>query len=960
VFSDPTVADALQRNVDKINATAMNSVERYRVIQKVLDEIVTPELIEKLRTSVDGIYQGLKSMIFDPDTGLFGLGRNFEKFGKRINQYGQYVDKAGNVVTDIAEAADEDLSLFEVVRDIFSNLGQALMPIVEVLPQIFDPLKNVAKVLMDVRHYAAEFNRTFNEYREGFKELAKIPGNEFLKESLDIRASLAAINNLFAEFGIITENEFLQTANMLKSKDLDIGATVSKMIDQFFDSDLAEKVGEIVGRVIGTVLSEVAKMTGFLADKVGGNKLTSGFKKGFEAAGGPKAFTAIFEDVFKLMFEGLKFVMKALPWQAYALMAAAVVLPAAISGLGMLIAQGIAGALSRALAGKAIEGHMGKAVQYIRSSILNFINSLKNVFSKNLRVVPAIVRDVTNEPKALPPGKTPGALPTAAIVPKVAKGMNAFTAFFGRIGPFLKGVGPRFLSFFKGFGGILTVVGGALTALIALFKGESLAQALAKGAGPVLGAALGAALIPFLGPIGPMIGALIGGAIGTSASVTEPLAQAFGDLGDSVRIVTNLFLQLGGDLQGLARGIPGVAKDFDLLRWTLSLLLSPITLLKIALLGIYEAYLNIKEKIPGGGLTPEEKADRDAAAAERRRAFAEYQNRMDPRSLSDQIKGVREDIAKTLKAPFGDQKKFETSVKGGKLPQSEKYFALQNRLKLLYEQEKATRREVGAKSVLGGKNVTWNGKQWVEASKTPTAPKPPAPKLPTAPKPPAPKLPTVPKTAAVAAPKAVQQTAANTTQLNQKAAQQVSAINATKNAASATKTATEATKNAVVAQKATLGTIQTTLSAMYGLLASGMLRVQTQMGMNGMLPGGFVPPGYIPPNLNPKKGQVSFPGIGESPKIGYQGHLGDAISQEMKHKPPGSDLVIANSSETIIPAKGLQVRSAWGGMNAAPMTVNTTVTINQQPGQDADALATIVAMKIGEAVADARASSLFV
>jgi hypothetical protein len=444
------------------------------------------------------------------------------------------------------------------------------------------------------------------------------------------------------------------------------------------------------------------------------------------------------------------------------------------------------------------------------------------------------------------------------------------------------------------------------------------------------------------------------------------LAQAFGDLGDSVSIVTSLLLQLGGDLQGLARGIPGVAKDFDLLRWTLSLLLSPITLLKIALLGIYEAYLNIKEKIPGGGLTPEEKADRDAAAAERRRAFAEYQNRMDPRSLSDQIKGVREDIAKTLKAPFGDQKKFETSVKGGKLPQSETYFALQNRLKLLYEQEKATRREVGAKSVLGGKNVTWNGKQWVEASKTPTAPKPPAPKLPTAPKPPAPKLPTVPTPAAVAAPKAVQQTAANTTQLNQKAAQQVSAINATKNAASATKTATEATKNAVVAQKATLGTIQTTLSAMYGLLASGMLRVQTQMQLNGVLGAGAGSPldasvkdpntglplwmtqAVAPPKPAPKK------------PARYDGGWGDAIATEMKHKPPGSDLVIANSSETIIPAKGLQVRSAWGGMNAAPMTVNTTVTINQQPGQDADALATIVAMKIGEAVADARASSLFV
>jgi hypothetical protein len=34
------------------------------------------------------------------------------------------------------------------------------------------------------------------------------------------------------------------------------------------------------------------------------------------------------------------------------------------------------------------------------------------------------------------------------------------------------------------------------------------------------------------------------------------------------------------------------------------------------------------------------------------------------------------------------------------------------------------------------------------------------------------------------------------------------------------------------------------------------------------------------------------------------GGLGDAVSQELRMKPPGSDLVIANSSETIIPAAG--------------------------------------------------------
>jgi hypothetical protein len=44
-----------------------------------------------------------------------------------------------------------------------------------------------------------------------------------------------------------------------------------------------------------------------------------------------------------------------------------------------------------------------------------------------------------------------------------------------------------------------------------------------------------------------------------------------------------------------------------------------------------------------------------------------------------------------------------------------------------------------------------------------------------------------------------------------------------------------------------------------------------------------------------------------------------------------------------------------GGTN-----VVNNITINQQPGQDADELASIVALKIGEAVADARAASIFV
>lgn len=47
------------------------------------------------------------------------------------------------------------------------------------------------------------------------------------------------------------------------------------------------------------------------------------------------------------------------------------------------------------------------------------------------------------------------------------------------------------------------------------------------------------------------------------------------------------------------------------------------------------------------------------------------------------------------------------------------------------------------------------------------------------------------------------------------------------------------------------------------------------------------------------------------------------------------------------------------GFGTGANVVNN-ITINQQPGQDADELASIVAIKISEAVSDARAASLFV
>jgi hypothetical protein len=693
-------------------------------------------------------------------------------------------------------------------------------------------------------------------------------------------------------------------------------------------------------------------------------------------------------------------------------MAAAVVIPAAVSGLTMFIAQKIATSLMGALSGKTVEGLMGKAIGQIRNSIKNFASSLgkvfaliRNIFAKNLDVFPVTVRDITNEPKALPPAKTPGALPTAAIVPKVAKGMSAFTAFFGKIGSFLKGVGPRFLSFFKGFGGILTVVAGALTAIVSLFKGESLAQALAKGAGPVLGAALGAALVPFLGPIGPMIGATIGGWIGSMDAVTQPLADTFQAIFNTFGTTFDLIVQVGKDLlgviNGLVRMIPGVSKGFNLLRFALFALLSPFKLLEIGINGIYDLYLSIKKNTVG--LNKEE----EARLNERRtqRATDEFT-----------IQG-REAAGFTLAQQKAEEyAKFkEAQLKGDKeaMNRTAEYMKSIDRL-MKFRGEEPTKPTKPAKTTTTPPTqITPIGLSAFDGmfEKAPTSGKLSAFDGMFSKKPAAGKLsafdgmfnkPQKPVAG-------IQQTAQNTFQLNQKAAQQVSAVTTAGRATEATKKATEQTKNAVVSQKASLSTIQTTLSAMYALLASGMLRVQTQMGMNGMLPG-LLPPGTPLPNLTDPRRPMSFPGIGNTPCVGgacYKGNLGDALSTEMKHKPSGSDLVIANSSETIIPAAGgygmkafvRSINQLSGALarNAGPSTpvkfdetmrqfvpnpgagrpgevrlkppmtpqatgetnVVNNFTITQQPGEDGEALANRVATLFYDAMNNAQSASIF-
>jgi hypothetical protein len=75
-----------------------------------------------------------------------------------------------------------------------------------------------------------------------------------------------------------------------------------------------------------------------------------------------------------------------------------------------------------------------------------------------------------------------------------------------------------------------------------------------------------------------------------------------------------------------------------------------------------------------------------------------------------------------------------------------------------------------------------------------------------------------------------------------------------------------------------------------------------------------------------------------NPLTRYKGGLGDAISQEMRNKPSGSNLVIANSSETIIPAAGGLGMGAFmdtlrEGFGQLTNTINTNNQIYSDNGK---------------------------
>jgi hypothetical protein len=96
---------------------------------------------------------------------------------------------------------------------------------------------------------------------------------------------------------------------------------------------------------------------------------------------------------------------------------------------------------------------------------------------------------------------------------------------------------------------------------------------------------------------------------------------------------------------------------------------------------------------------------------------------------------------------------------------------------------------------------------------------------------------------------------------------------------------------------------------------------------------------------------------GAKASASYKGSLGSAIGEEMKNKPAGTDLVIANSSETVIPAhKGY---SAAGGFNGGGGIKMGDINVNVSGVDDPKAIANQVAEEIVYAIQRSTYTEIF-
>ena len=93
---NPLLKNFLLRAEEDMNKTAAGSTERLKVIMDTFDRAMPKEVINKMRGSISGMQEALRSGLLDPQAGLFGMSRANLVNGQKLMK--KNVDDFGNVL----------------------------------------------------------------------------------------------------------------------------------------------------------------------------------------------------------------------------------------------------------------------------------------------------------------------------------------------------------------------------------------------------------------------------------------------------------------------------------------------------------------------------------------------------------------------------------------------------------------------------------------------------------------------------------------------------------------------------------------------------------------------------------------------------------------------------------------------------------------------------------------------
>ena len=599
---NPLLKNFLLRAEEEMAKTEAGSVDRLRIIMETFDKAMPKEVINKMRGSISGMQEALRSGLLDPQAGLFGMSRanmlngqklmkkNVDDFGnvlykitgdifdpeiaqslgmaagatlkgseltiEQLNKLGYELNKTGQVVKKgtsevVGEISTSSTYIFEQIREIMAGYGPVLLEFVGFLPQLFDPFGEMTNSLMSFRDRAQDFISGFNKKLDilekdalsysGMDDPAKKGLGATLKGQSRSRAALSTVAEYLDGIGGINKDLLAQ---IQKST----GDTTEKGIKDF-------NPGAYVGKLIQSVLNsdlmkEFGKIGGLI---IGGiTKMMVDLVKGVSGLAQGKMGNKLvegFAEGFKDAFGGMDIgdVLGVLADAAMAMMTkiAEVLIfngiPLLISGVLKAIMSGFTkGPIGMLISGALLTG----LITAISSTAISLWNLAASA-------------------KAAAIGAKAQAMSIFGRGGGARAGRRGMISLFGKGGgrAFDKALAPltnlgKVLSGSKGLLAKLAggaALGGVLSGGLKLMSGGSAGEAVTSGGLAALGAAIGTAIA---GPLGTAIGGMAGGILGDTDAgkvVGMEMDKVFGTFWSS----------LSGSFEGLAQTFSAFAPLFQ-------------------------------------------------------------------------------------------------------------------------------------------------------------------------------------------------------------------------------------------------------------------------------------------------------------------------------------------------------------------------------------------------------------